>query len=477
MGIERLWPLALACFIPGIILLYMLRQKAAEQKVPALNLWREAYENARAFAPWEKFYGNILMYMQIAALLLLIAALMSPYIKGAAGTTGKVILIIDNSASMGGLYSGGKTKLDAAKKKAVSYINSAKGAKFTIISSSDAAAVEAGTFDKKEAADAVYGIENTDKEGSAQSGVDMAASVASAWDEYEAWVYTDADINLGNLDAGTVDLSTYGSNAAVGRLSHSRTDGGRVRTLARVDNHGAADVEIDVSLYVGEEIYDVKHVYVEAGESRAVYFNDMSAGEYRSVLSSDTPYFKAEINSRDMVENDNFAYEVLNEMENEKLLLVSDRNSFLENAARLFGYDSVDKAKPGDVNAASGAYSLIIYDGVIPDSLPKKANLIFINPYVSRTAGERKEWERELFKNARVYKNVVISAAACGVTKYIEDYSFSCLKTKTFSVPPWAKSFFIADGSKSAGYFGSSDGRKTAVIGFDLHDSDFALQP
>ena len=40
MGIIRLWPVALAVFIPGIILLYLLKQKVVNQKISALNLWK-----------------------------------------------------------------------------------------------------------------------------------------------------------------------------------------------------------------------------------------------------------------------------------------------------------------------------------------------------------------------------------------------------------------------------------------------------
>lgn len=82
MGIVRLWPALLAVLIPGIVLLYLLKQKVKNQKISALNLWREAYENIQASTPWEKFRNNILMYLQIAALILLIIALMSPYITG-----------------------------------------------------------------------------------------------------------------------------------------------------------------------------------------------------------------------------------------------------------------------------------------------------------------------------------------------------------------------------------------------------------
>lgn len=47
MGFEHLWPLLFLAFVPGIVLLYLLKQKVQTKKVPALNLWQEAFELCR----------------------------------------------------------------------------------------------------------------------------------------------------------------------------------------------------------------------------------------------------------------------------------------------------------------------------------------------------------------------------------------------------------------------------------------------
>ena len=133
MGIVRLWPALFAVLIPGIVLLYLLKQKVKNQKISALNLWREAYENIQASTPWEKFRNNILMYLQIAALIFLIAAMMSPYIAGGGSEYLNMLIMIDNSASMSGLYSENDTKLETAKKQAIDYISANDGIRYTIM--------------------------------------------------------------------------------------------------------------------------------------------------------------------------------------------------------------------------------------------------------------------------------------------------------------------------------------------------------
>lgn len=70
MGFEHLWPLLFLAFVPGIVLLYLLKQKVQTKKVPALNLWQEAFESVQASTPWEKFRNHLLMYLQIAVLFL-----------------------------------------------------------------------------------------------------------------------------------------------------------------------------------------------------------------------------------------------------------------------------------------------------------------------------------------------------------------------------------------------------------------------
>ena len=59
MGFEHLWPLLFLAFVPGIVLLYLLKQKVQTKKVPALNLWQEAFESVQASTPWEKFRNNV----------------------------------------------------------------------------------------------------------------------------------------------------------------------------------------------------------------------------------------------------------------------------------------------------------------------------------------------------------------------------------------------------------------------------------
>jgi hypothetical protein len=60
------------------------------------------------------------------------------------------------------------------------------------------------------------------------------------------------------------------------------------------------------------------------------------------------------------------------------------------------------------------------------------------------------------------------------ITKYMENANFTVSKLKSLEVPFWADVLINVDGNAAA-VSGEYKGRKLAVIGFDLHNSDFAL--
>lgn len=480
MGIVRLWPALFAVLIPGIVLLYLLKQKVKNQKISALNLWREAYENIQASTPWEKFRNNILMYLQIAALIFLIAAMMSPYIAGGGSEYLNMLIMIDNSASMSGMYSENDTKLETAKKQAIDYISANDGIRYTIMTAgSTSELIISGSDDKKRVIDAINSINATDISGSLNTGVSMAQSITSVWESYKVLAFTDSSANMQNINCEVVDLSVQGDNGAIQSLSHTVSENGTVKVMARVDNYGKNKLNTDVNLYIGSKLYDIQSVTVEPSESSVIYFKDIPRSRFNSALK-DTPYLMAELNSKDMLAGDNKTYDILNGENDEKILLVTDKNTFLEKSLKLLGNKTVDKVTPKDIEAAKEEeYSLIVYDGILPDKLPVNGNLIFINPPKKSNTN----WQQEIFttkdkesKNKKKGMTSLVKAVKCDVTEYIEDYSFSCLDVSTFNTPKWASSFFNTNDKLSAGYIGNYNGRMIAVTGFDLHNTDFPLQ-
>ena len=61
------------------------------------------------------------------------------------------------------------------------------------------------------------------------------------------------------------------------------------------------------------------------------------------------------------------------------------------------------------------------------------------------------------------------------VTQYVAGFSFGATAAESLERPLWADSF-LTSGDHCVGYYGEAGGRRIAVLGFDLHDSDLALQ-
>ena len=141
MKFLYLWPLALLVLIPIIIIMYLLKQKAVDHPFSSLFLWKEMYKNMQANTPWEKLKKNLLMYLQIATVLILIFALMSPYIKSETTSAGHVVLVLDTSGSMNTKYDDGHTRMEVAVSEAIDYVDKLPGDTSISIITSDKEAV------------------------------------------------------------------------------------------------------------------------------------------------------------------------------------------------------------------------------------------------------------------------------------------------------------------------------------------------
>lgn len=112
-----------ACTVPLLLLLYFLKLRRSTQVVSSTLLWLTSTEDLRANAPFQRLRRNILLLLQLIALLMLVLAVMQPRIEGAGGSGGRTILLIDRSASMQVRDVDGDTRFEAAIDAASSEID------------------------------------------------------------------------------------------------------------------------------------------------------------------------------------------------------------------------------------------------------------------------------------------------------------------------------------------------------------------
>ena len=252
MKFTYLWPLALVVLIPVIIIMYMLKQKAKEEKVASLYLWREMVRNDRANTPWEKLKKNWLMILQIITLIVLIIAIMSPYFMSGLVSSGKACIVIDTSASMGFMYDDNQTRFDKAKDEAVNFVRKLKnGTEISVITSDGSSMLLSGKSQiKSEVIELIKKLEVSNYPGDASEGIAMAKALALDNKGLETLIITDTSVDIQTLDATVVDVYSDVENVAIEYVSHGFKEN-ELDVLVKVSNHGKEAVKRDVSLYQG----------------------------------------------------------------------------------------------------------------------------------------------------------------------------------------------------------------------------------
>ena len=467
MGFYSLWPLALLVLAPIIILLYILKQEAKEHKVSSTMLWREVYRNIEATKPWEKLKKNLLMLLQILTVLLFIFALMGPWLRSVGHEKTQTILVLDNSASMGTLYDEQRTRLEAAKEAACSYVDSLpKGTAIYVISGNQQAVLElSNSTDKIEAKNRIRALEQTSLAGNLSVSSGLVQSCASQSEDARIVFFTDTAFDRGDMDASVESFYSEGANCSVDSVSYAKKEE-QLLVLVQLTNYSEQEQRQEVNLYgrdgEGKEILlDIASVGIPAKDSQSVYFELEADGEAAKMQT-----LRAELNGKDALEGDNDAWCVLEEAGSRRVLLVTESNLFVEKAlTNLSGvelYRTSDKTLAG-ADSADG-YDLYIFDGIAPDALPVSGSLLFINC----------EYE-DLFKNCGKVEGKVLTFVDSEVTSYIGGRTFGVNRSDIYDTPSWGTSF-LAAGEDSAGFYGIYDGRRIGVMGFDLHQTDLGLQ-
>jgi hypothetical protein len=110
----------------AIIALYFLKLRRRPVQVPSTLLWRRSMEDLHVNSLFQRLRRNLLLFLQLLAVLLAMLALAGPRIQGTTGPGERFVLAIDNSASM------------SATDVAPSRLAAAKEAAKKIVSSMDA---------------------------------------------------------------------------------------------------------------------------------------------------------------------------------------------------------------------------------------------------------------------------------------------------------------------------------------------------
>lgn len=466
MGLLTPIYLALAALAVPIIVLYMLRLRRREVQVSSTFLWRLVVRDREANAPWQRLKRNLLLFLQLLILAALVLALARPWVSSATVAQGNLVVLLDASASM------------QATDIAPSRFAAAQGVvrdliaglseqdRVTLITVGPQPAVLASQSGDKSALEtALAAARPYAADADWQSAFALAIAQARSTQSPTTVIVSDGGLPAGLPPLpGTVRFVRIGASAenlAITALAARPAPGGTELYMG-ISNSGDVDVDtvLDVALgATGEEpaLFDARNLRVPArGQAGLVL-----------VLPPSAQVVRAHVSNGGALALDDQAWAAVPQSGSGRVLLVTQGNIFLEKALALLPGVTTYRGDPGQALPAT-PYDVTVVDALVPQgaTLPP-GNLLLIAPPAATPGLEI----NGAFSDTRV----TYVAADHAIMQYVDTTNLHIRQAQRIRLPEWATPLIEAEGGPLL-FAGTADGRRVAVITFDLHDSDLPLQ-
>ncbi len=421
------WLAALA--VPALLILYFLKLRRREQRVPSTLLWRRAVQDLQVNAPFQRLRKNLLLFLQLAALLLTILALARPIIFSELRDEECVVILVDRSASMNAVE-GQQSRLELAKEQARRLIRTLNSSGATwwqwfgggqsptrvmLIAFADRATIISPfTTNLGELSARVDDIQPSDAPTNIREALDLAeahltqtrvdARPADAISDLSASriiLLSDGaitDLGQASVRTGQVTLIPIGQsdrNAGITSLrclrDYEAPD--NLTVFVQVANFAAEPLETELSFYLDGVLRRVEPVSL--GPLRRSHA-DGAAAEGEPAPSTQSLEFRAELPvagvlevrlaSNDALDCDNRATAVIPAPRRLRALLVSERNPFLERILQQLPLERFECRTPEQFAAMPAgefeqngrcAYDVVVFDKFAPSALPRGSYVFF----------------------------------------------------------------------------------------------------
>lgn len=455
MSFLNLWPLYFLVAIPFLILLYILKERSEDLVVSSSIFWDEIYKTLEVNSPFEKLKKNIILLLQILIILLIILGLMKPFFKFMGKEYSDLIIVIDTSASMLGVKED-KTCIDRGKAIAKEYVDSSSNeTKISVITSNkNITTLIADSKSKSLVKEKIDSISNSFNPGDLSNSIKIVESMTKDLESYKVLFITDKEIDIGELNGEVVYLDKSKSNISIDNIAHKK-ENGKISIVSTISNRGSVDYSGDFYLYGENDLLEAISLELKKGEETTLNFD---------IEDKDIKYLKGEISGEDAILEDNTFYHVMKNNDDKKILLMSNKNVFLEKALSVVSKAEVLKTNNVDNISEKDNYDLYIFDGILGKDIPKQGNILIINPTENSlfdVLGEENGGEAEVVDK--------------DIPEYLKNMTFVASKIKKIQVPVWAKSL-INIGENSILFLGKHNNQKIAVANFDFHNTDLPLK-
>jgi uncharacterized protein (DUF58 family) len=379
---------ALGALVP-LVLLYLLKQKRVEEKVPANFLWKQAIEDLRASSLFQRFRAPLLFLLQAASIVLCALAAAGASLDLDVGRAPRrVILLLDRSASMRTADEGGRTRFDAARDLAEELVDGlARGDEMTVVAfDSRAEVVAAFTPDAERLRETLAALAPRDLPTRLGDGLETAVSFARASRGFDPEIVVVSDGGVEEVLPSVpfplryVKVGKSGANQGISSVAVSRTPGESAQALVRVDNGDEREARRTVVLRKGDEILDAKQVDLEPGGDAAVFFSLPDADETQATRLS------VALEGTDVLAADDRVAFLLRPATPRTGLVVRSAPSLHLDPARLgklrpnlVVIAATPEEAAASIRAGEPKIDLVIWDGVAPTELPDVPAQVYVD--------------------------------------------------------------------------------------------------
>ena len=433
----------------AVLVLYLLRRRFQPRRVPSVFLWRRSIRDYSANRPFQRLMKNLLLPLQILALLALALAMMRPAIPG--GEAGRTVLIFDVSGSMNARTEG-KTRLDLAKERAFRLMDTLPAEeKITVLTAGEETKRLALNADREQAGKAVSSVACERGGADLNNALTLAAAVAGedgAKEGSAVIVFSDTfrpeDVHLRNngysltilnSGRGTENRAVYSLTAEPGKA------------FARAANYGE-DCSVTLVCEADGVLCGAKEAQIPAGETAGVSFD----------LPENAETVRVSLREKDSLAEDNAAETAVKRPAARKAAVTGD-SVFLESALRVRPDLTVIRTET-DALEGTGAdlYVLGTDPLIITRKLPEGGYDPDASAFGPFSWGEKTENRGE--PSVAVGQNPLTS----GLT--MRDVFFRSWRPVT-----GGRAAVSLDGEPAVAWT-----EDTVVIGFDLHDTNLPLK-
>ncbi len=376
------WGLLAALSVPFILILYMLKRKSRLEPVSSTMLWERLEQIISPAINLSRLRKNLLLFLQLAAALLLALALAQPAINwaGAAQNSGTTIIIVDTSISMAVQDSEEHTtRLERARQQIRDLISS-RGLReqVAIIGMAEQAYLISGiSADSQTLLKSMDCLSITGARANISDALVMAENIARSQENPTLLIISDGLFDDSGLKVSfPVTYLPLGHDRVENLLIESMvSDQNRLYLIVcnngTVPARGRVLVKNSLNQATGQRELDL-----DPGENKMLVWRELEP----------SPWYRGEISSAtDQLLMDNVHYAMSRQQENSRLLLVTAGNLFLERALMLQPSLSVTRVKPEHYLPSSAKeYDLFVFDGFLPEDLPPAPVLAFDPPHPNR---------------------------------------------------------------------------------------------